>query len=534
MSNFWKKNSRDCLAFGVLLGALLLRISWFGMEYGMQLDDYIHYRDYPAGTDFIQLCIDRGLFVSRPLAAISDFLVWKPMPLFLTSAVLCAMYAGAGVLFWRLLRKYFGTGTVFLVVFALLPTGFEGTYWHAAATRILPPMLFAALAVTALDRFCEEKKWWHLAAYLLWGLLSFCFYEQMLVLSLTLCLMVTMLQLLQKRWHGAWGLLIFLPLLLYVLVTGYFGELREGLLKNRMNLMLPTDEAYFTSFLPTLLGQLKSCFLEGSTAILGDGLVRSLELIAQKQIWPVMGVGFVLAGVLCLDCRDVGGSWRALAPVFGILAALAPLTPFFVLANPWFGLRNMVPSFLGIALVVDWLARLVLRHRAVVLAGVLAAVCMIASVGELYDYRTVADHNERVAQTILAADGDWTGSVGILNLNQSYHPEQNFCYHDHVASAHVSDWGLEGLLRYYDGGAELSYKPVPLSADEEYYWNAWTKSTRDVTAYDALYLYDHAEGTLVPLTVTLGEGEWQLWFADGTLCARIWEDDQGLGHLEFS
>ncbi len=530
MRALWERNKLDIVTFGVLFGALLLRISWFGPEYAMQLDDYIHYRDYPAGTDFLQLCIDRGLFASRPLAAISDFLVWKPLPRYLASVLLCAMYAGAVMLYGRLFRKYFSAGAVFLVVFALLPTGFEGTYWHAAATRILPPLLFGALALTALDRFWESGGWGKLAAYLLWGLLSFCFYEQMLVLSLTLCLLLSLMQLFRGNRRGAWGFLIFLPVLVYVLGTGYFAGLNTGVLSSRMNLMLPTDEGYFTDLLPKLLDQLQSCWVEGTLAIFGRGFVRGLRWLTGEGLWALLPAAALCWALAGLD----SGADRSQGLLFGFLAALAPMTPFFLLANPWFGLRNLVPSFLGLALLADVLVRRVLKHRSGALAAVLAAVCMVVSVSELSDYRTVAAQNETVARAILDADEDWSGRIGILGLNQSNHPDQNFRYHDHVASAHVSDWGLTGLLRYYSGGAELHYRPVPLPTDEEYYWNDWNKAVRDVTAYDALYFYDHALGTLEPLTVRAGEGEWLLLFSDGSLCARIWEDAQGLGYLEIS
>ena len=198
MKNAFRTYRRELLCFMLLFAVLLLRISWFGFAYHLQLDDYIHYRPYPTGTDFIRLCIENGLFSSRPLAALMDMVFWARLPLFLGSVLLCAMYALAGVLFWRLFSGIFGTGPFFLVVFGLLPLGFEGTYWHAAATRILPPMLFTALALTALNRFLLTKHSVHLPVFLVWSLLSFCFYEQMLVLSLALSLMLVLLGLLQK------------------------------------------------------------------------------------------------------------------------------------------------------------------------------------------------------------------------------------------------------------------------------------------------------------------------------------------------
>ncbi len=532
MRKFFRENKRDWTAFGVLFGALLLRMFWFGIAYYPQLDDYIQHRFYPVGTDYLQIALDRGLFASRPLAGITDLLLWGQMPFVLVAILLAAMYAASGVLYGRLFRKYFGTGVTFLVVYALLPVGLEGNYWLAASTRIVPPLLFSALALLAFDGFCETKNRKHLIPYVLWSALSLCFYEQLLVLSLALSGMVMLLWLMKKQWHALWGLLIFVPVGFYALVTGYFSSLNTGELSGRMGLMLPWMEGFFETHMPRLMKQMGECFWGGNLAITGKGFVRGLELLFRERVWPILLLPPVLVGLARMKGADGRGDFRIWAPIFGILAFLAPLTPFVVLKNPWFSLRNILPSLLGLAIVADWLVRLVLKNRSALFAAILAAVCMIASVSEIYDFREVSRHNERVAQNILAGDFGWKGKVGILGLSQNYVQEQNYIYHDHIISSHASNWALEGLLRYYSGGM-LDYKPTPMATDETYYWNVWNKASRDVTAYDALYLYDHEAGTLEPLTVEAGAGAWKLFYADGTPCASVWEDSEGFGHIEF-
>ena len=538
MKTFFEKNRRDLLTFAVLFGALVLRISWFGFAYNLQLDDYIHYRTYPEGTDFIALCIDNGLFASRPLAALMDLVFWARMPLFLGSVLLCGMYAAAGVLFLRLFRRLFGTGELFLAVFALLPLGFEGTYWHAAATRILPPMLFCALALTAFDRFLEGKRWYHLLLFLCWSLLSFCFYEQMLVLSLALSLMLVLIGLLQKKWHSAWGFSVFIPLIVYAAVTGYFSSLSAGQLSSRMQILLPTDPAYFTEHLPSLVKQLQACFWDGGSLTLIRGLRRGLELIVGEGIWAAVLIA-ALAVLILLAGRKWPGERTKLfhlTPIFGFLAALAPITPFLIIAKPWVCLRNTVPSFLGLALLADYLLRLILKNRTAFVTAFFAAVCMVASVSELYDYQSVAQTNYQVAQVILEADEELElrGKVGILALNQLYTQEQNYLYHDHVMSAHASDWALTGLVRYYAPDGVLSFSPTPLAVDQEHYWYSWNKSIRDVTAYDTLLLYDDRGAEVVPLTVeTVDQSQWLLCDDSGTIRAKVWEDEHGYGNIEI-
>lgn len=538
MLNFWTRNKREIIAFLLLFAALLLRMSWFGFSYNMQIDDYIHYRVLAEGSDPVQICIEKGLFTSRPLAGLLDLAFWGRFPAFLGSVLLCILYAASGVLFLKLFSGLFGTGCFFLTVYALLPLGFEGTYWHAAATRIIPALFFTALAITELARFVETKKKLWLLTFLVWSLLSFCFYEQTLVLSLALSLMLTLVWLLQKKRHALWGLSVFAPVGVYAVVTKYFSTLADGQLASRMNLILPNDPTFFTTHMESLLNQLDAVFLDGGWLTMSRGFVRGLELIVSEGLWAAVLIPVFAAGVYLLLRRSgpdtVKLGW--IEPVFAILAAVAPLTPFVILAKPWICLRSAVPSFLGLALLADWLARLILRKRTAAWTALFAAVCMVASVSELYDYHSVARTNEQVAEAILSADEeyDFTGKVGILSLNQLYTEEQNYLYRDHVMSAHASDWALTGLVRYYARLPEIDFTPVPLATDAEAFWYTWSKPTKNLDNFGTLLLYDHASGTMEPLTARRGEGEeWFLYDAAGALRGRVWEESKDLGMIEF-
>lgn len=542
MKNTLKSNPflRWLLPFAVVFLALVLRSSYYGFEYYYQLDDYIHFRQLPADMDVVRFCIDKGYFSSRPMAVLFDFIIWSPMNHYLAVVLICAMYAGAAVLYWSVFRRHFGTGWLFVICFALLPLGFEGTYWLAASTRVVPPMLFSALALWCLDRFVEGKNKWLLLPYILSSFISFLLYEQMLVLSLALSLMLMLLHLLRKQWHSLLGLLIFLAVGGYVAFTGHF-TVADSSLGSRMNLIFPWQEGYFTTFLPTLLQQMQICFLDGGWATFVPGFFRGLELLFETGSFPILSPLLLAVIPLILlvgkqhsaETKGTSAFWTL---IFGFLAFLAPLTPFFILAKPWFCLRNTVPSFLGFALVLDWAARKLTKNRTAALTAVFAAVCLIASISELHDYRVVAKTNEQVATAILQADEttDFSGRVGILGLNQSYNMDQNFTYHDHVLSAHCSDWALEGLVRYYDGRPQIDFHPTPLAVDGEHYWYSWDAATKNVAAYETLLLYTHEAGTLEPLTVqTAGELEWLLYDETGTLCARVWQDEWGYGNIEF-
>lgn len=532
MRNILQKYKCDLNWFFGLFTLILLQYSWFGCTYWLQLDDYTHYRALAEGTNAVQLCIENGLFTSRPLVGLLDLIFWARIPLYLGTVFLSAIYAGATVLFLRLFRSIFGTGAVFAVVFALLPLGFEGAYWQAAATRILPPMLFTALALTCLDAFVRNRKPWHLAAFLLFSLLSYCFYEQMLVLSLALSLMLLCVYLLQKQWHALWGLSVFSAVGVYAAVTGYFSGLAEGQLASRMKLVLPWDPAWLTSHLPRLMPQLKECFLNAPGKILTKGVVRGMEIIFSQGVWLAVLIPAAAVGVYFLLHRYPAAErkrLRHLVPLFAVLAIIAPITPFFVIADPWVCLRSVVPSFVGLALLVDYLLRMLLKDRTALVVSLLTAVFLTCSVSELSDYRSVTTENRRVAEAILAADAEYdlSGQVGILDLDRLYTQEQNFLYHDHVMSAHASNWALTSLVRYHAGTPTIPYAVVPLHLEGAQSRCVWS-SVQDFTgAYPFVFLYEQESNTLVRLTVTQdGDECWKFHDENGNLRATIRREDK--------
>ncbi|MBE6611776.1 MAG: hypothetical protein E7632_04740 [Ruminococcaceae bacterium] len=162
------------------------------------LDDSIQYINYQRSEDFAALIEGQGLFASRPLAAIMDLFVIGPLngALIVPAILLSVLHGLAGVLFWRLFDRIFGgIGIAFPIVYALLPLGVEGTYWLSASSRIVPGLLFTAVAATLFEEFADGGKWWNAALFPAAAILSYGFYEQILVLSVAL----TALQFLRHR-----------------------------------------------------------------------------------------------------------------------------------------------------------------------------------------------------------------------------------------------------------------------------------------------------------------------------------------------
>ena len=72
------------------------------------------------------------------------------------------------------------------------------------------------------------------------------------------------------------------------------------------------------------------------------------------------GLGYLFQKEEDRKSEHSGAGIRLLALLTGVLLAVAPVTPFFDLGNPWFSLRGTVTSFAGIALMADALLGLLL------------------------------------------------------------------------------------------------------------------------------------------------------------------------------
>ncbi len=201
--------------------SVALRFLYYGFQYFPQLDDYIQYCNYPNSVDYALLIREGGFLASRPLAGISDIFLWGRFwdHMILALLLICVLWTLTALIFRKVFQRWFGCGMIFLIVFALMPLGFEGTYWLSASSRVVVGLFFTALALYLLERRIEEKRWYWLALWLPCLLLSYCYYEQVLVLSLTLTLLSVLLHRRCKDAYigllstGGWGVfLVYLPL----------------------------------------------------------------------------------------------------------------------------------------------------------------------------------------------------------------------------------------------------------------------------------------------------------------------------------
>lgn len=532
-SSYSSTGTRRTLACAVLfILALLLRASFGGIGYEPILDDTVQYILYPTSVDYGALIAREGMFSSRPLAALMDlFVVGQMGNLFFAVILMAVMHGISCVLFQRILSRFFSVGPVFAVIYTLLPLGCEGTYWLSAATRVVSGLFFTACAAAVLCRFIEAGKWWRVPLYFLLELLSFGFYEQILVLSFALSGLIFLHHFREKRAALAW--MAFLCAGIYFGFTAYFRA--DSPLADRMELLYPNTPYYFNVFLPDLARQIGMSFLSAGMRTTFVGFWRGLvSCFTGSWLYGIAAAGLaVWYGILNWPRKrgavvSVEGWARAL--LWGVLLFIAPITPFFVIARPYFSLRSTVPSFVGAAILIDLLFRALIRRRRAMAAvsGALVFVCLLGCASEIGDYKATAKADRVLAEAVMERESELYGRVGILNVKEFPVTGQNYPYHEHVASVAAADWTLSAKLAAMKG-TPLSFEAVPLVVEDPFY-RLWNRDVKRIGGFDQLWLWE--DGELIPLTAErIGEQDYRLNYPDGTLWAEIREEGE-FGYLE--
>ena len=517
------------IAFFILFGLIFVRYCFYGFEYFYQLDDYIQYHNYKAsGQDFVTLVKGLGLLSSRPLAGLCDIFVWSNLygHMLVAVGIISAMFAASAIFLHKVFSKHFGTGCLFFIVYALLPLGFEGTYWVSASSRIVVGLFFASLSFYCFDAWCEKGKKQSLVLFALFQFAAFCLYEQILLFSgaLTLIIMLRNLKGLGRR-RSRWGLLMFANAALYLGITKL---MPTGVYGQRVALFLPWQENYTKEVLTPLLTQLKQAFLGGTAATWSKGLARGFKLFAQEPNALYALIVIALCAALYMYIKKTRReSIRFFAELgSGIFLALVPLALFFVLKAPWFGLRNVAVSFCGLALVADSLFDLIFgrlksgKNAEAVIVSVLALLCCVASISELHDYRetTIADTTiaKAAAEAVEGTSFKGDESIWLLNVDPTYVSDGNLYYHEHDYGVTASAWALTGAISAISGRTDLPiyYGFSPVSEDVVFMVN------EDRIGKALSYCYTN--GRFVAVSIVRAEGSlWNVISSSGDLLGTL-------------
>lgn len=529
-----RRRGDSITSFFAVFSLIAIRFLYYGFRYFPQLDDYIQHHNYAAEGNLFYLIEKYGLLSARPLAGVFDVTLWSwlwPCAI-LGVLLLSALYAVSAIEFLKIFQRYFGTSPFFIVIYALLPLGIEGTYWMSASTRIIPGLLFTAWSAKCLCYFLDERRKRAFFLSVVCQFVTFCFYEQTAVLSCALNVLISLLYLRDnRRWY--WSFSCVLCGALYFLCTTLAGP--SAVYGGRTEIILPFSAEYYTSFLPELFSQFKSAFLGGGYYTFVYGFIRGIMRIVKDGavVWCLLTLAFcIFFGMIVYRKHKAEHGYFILPLVFGAVLLVAPLAPFFVVQNPWFSFRGTVASFVGIALILDCIIRLLTQNNRVtiaVLSSFVACIFCICGVSEIADYRATYLADQRVVQTVSEISENYQkGSrIAIFNVDATYVTEQNSRYHEHITGVTESDWALTGAIRCYNENPTEGITYVPVSMKNDPLYKPWNYATMTIPAMDGIYLYDYAENSLEKLTVVYtGDDHFELYFEDGEKFGTVIEKEK--------
>lgn len=538
------EKERYLLVFLIIFALIFARYCAYGFQYYYQLDDYIQYHNYTAGEGEVWSVVMRlGMLAARPLAGLADVFIWeKFFPVMLLGvAVISAMFAVSACFFKKVFNRHFGTGYVFLVVYTLLPLGFEGTYWMSASTRIVTGLFFASAAILAFDSWCSVGKKGSLTAYIVLQLLAYCFYEQTITFSAASVILIALLNWKGRRIRAVWMVWSLAAAGIYFTFVGIFSE--SALYGAKTELILPNTSYYFNVFLPEVLSQLKSAFLGGGFYTLTKGFVRGANFIIEDDRYLYALTAFAMAaGIFFLTRRFTPEKSKrpAAAITVGAILIIAPLIPFFFAANTWFSFRGTVFSFCGIALIADTVFGLITtrltakRTITAAFCAMFALWCCVCSVSEVHDYKATTEKDQMVVELImntLTEDGHISGdlNVGILNMEPTYLEDQNSYYHEHIHGVTESSWALSGALEWMMGKYSPEVTPIPANP----MYKGWNRDSMLLTNFEVLYLYDGMYNLIRVSAVPDGKNRWLIISENSEALGKAWEDNN-FGYLQLS
>lgn len=431
--------------------ALAFKMFSLGISYYPVLDDYIQYGGYPLYEKVSHVYLNIGTIATRPFASLLDPVLWgKFYPdLFIVAAIISVLFFFAAKLIARAFERCGIWVTPFLYTILLLcPLGFEGTYWISASSRICVGLFFTGLALHFLIKAIDNNKKSRFIPYILTSLLSFGFYESVMIVSFILQIFVIVSLVNNKKKCFLYSLIpviLGILMLLYYKIAGNIGAL--GSRANGISLANLGGKivSFFTQFYEVLIvGGIKTTVF---------GCIDGVKIMFSDYRGLIL---FMIAIIISFLCAFYGAKKEFIAParcvLLGLLLIFLPFGPNVLSDEVWLTYRSIVPSFLGLVLVSAPLWALVLKKKNIRMAVLFAIVFIFlaGNVSELSTYRNVHKKDDalvtKIAHQLDSASLSGTQNT-IVVLDKEITTPQVSYYKDHVKSVFDSDWALTGAVR---------------------------------------------------------------------------------------
>lgn len=432
MKNTNREN--NILFYSAFVLITVFKFSFAGFSYTPYLDDYVQYIYYPYfRMPFSDILFGGpGTAYTRPFAAILDIYFWSkffPAPQ-LALILLSVLFAASGIIFFIVLKKLnFPANPLFLIIFALLPSASEGTYWISAATRIVPGIFFAALS---LYYMVGGKR----LLFFIFSLLSHGFYEQICILSFCCALLIFLSA--PKKYYKEFIIAVSTAFIIgaYYLIFGKMGDNSER---------LGIDARFYLNF-GNNLASVFELFFAKQIPLYTKGFLRGIKLISDTKafIW-LLALLLISIFLILLFPKEKSPFFSKKKLLAGFILFFAPVIPFLVIREPWLNFRNIVPSILGFAIIIDTIFSALFKYKTKYVALFLSIYLCICNSSEVWDYNKTAAADLKIINEIAST---YKGENTLYyEIKTDKYLEQNSPYHDHIMSITGSDWGLTGTVR---------------------------------------------------------------------------------------
>ncbi|MDL2248222.1 hypothetical protein LJB89_00825 [Tyzzerella sp. OttesenSCG-928-J15] len=456
------KLNYELIFWAGLLFVMLAQAFYFGFNYYNYLDDNNTYGVFyrRSGDIWNNIVMWYKLYTFRPVAFMLDAYFyqrfWPCMEILLLIFIL--MTFATIVLFKKtMVKSGISFGTVGIIICALTPLNLEAAYWIGASTRFVPGMFFSILSCFILVELIDGKyrrKRLALGLYIFFNLISTGFYEQIVVFNFVFTLAVIILN--YKKINFGKKIIIAAPFLNTLLIGAYYiifwnhgkvasrGEMASGGLfqhflstfKGIANLLLPKNINMIVSgvkgFFNIEMGVFKALFLLAAIAFALICCLRILKLKAEDGSF---------LGKYALPLKLIGG----------IILAIAPFAPFFILKNNYMSFRAVYPSIFGIALFFDGLGEIISKNNVgkyvtAVLSGIVCIAFFMANATEINNYRLIEADDNIISQNFLEAfektGADDKTPIVVTGIKYLYTQTSRAGY-ENIAS---SDWAFLGKV----------------------------------------------------------------------------------------
>ena len=436
---------------------MLLRVFYFGFTYFNYLDDNNTYgiffrRNADIWNDII---LWYGLYTFRPIAFFSDAYItqwfWPRMQLvllFYTVMSFATLY-----LFKKVLEKSgISFGVAGLIVCALVPLNIEAVYWIGASTRFVPGMFFSILSCYVLVNFLGSdynRKFSPLILYFLFNLIATGFYEQIIVFNFVFTLLIIALHYRNLGYDKA--KIITVPFAsLFIIAAYYLAFWNHGKVATRGAIVSDGFISHFAGAARNIWRLVTTRNFDMiNTGFFGffDVPINILQILI---LLLVLAFAYVCASKIFEGEEDSENAVYIKALV-GLVLAIAPFAPFFLLENNFMAFRNVFPSVFGIAMIIDAIVELISRFRigrmaAGGLTGVVCVVFFLASVTEINNYRLIEIDDHIIAANFLDTfrETGYSDQTQVIVLNSRFlFTETSREGFENISS---SDWAFLGKL----------------------------------------------------------------------------------------